>query len=183
MCLFLIRNAFCHTNAAAWWRTYYLLTGKRIFLVSGNQSCMGWRQLVLQEKLMCSWIPACTILSQFQVWLQFAVCNRFLLYLSVSRSQHTWTPRTSPLFWEIKLKGSVLPGCIYLAAALLVGTGLLWIWVRCSCLLAAQKPASLQGRCVVVGQLGCVSWIASKTVFCFNRPEWLMIFMFALIAV
>lgn len=61
-----------------------LLTGKRIFPGSfGNQSCTGWGQLVLPQKHMCSWIPACTILSEFQVWLLFALCNRFLLYLSV----------------------------------------------------------------------------------------------------
>lgn len=73
-----------------------LLTGKTIFPVSRNQSCTGWGQLVLQEKLMCSWIPACTILSQFQVWLQFSPCNRFLLYLCPTLTAHLDTTHLPP---------------------------------------------------------------------------------------
>lgn len=74
----------------------------------------------------------------------------------------------------------MLPGCICIAAALLAGTR---APLSSGSDAAAQNPVSLRGRCVVVGQLGCVSWIASKIVLCFNRPEWLMTLTFALIAV
>lgn len=51
-------------------------------------------------------------------------------------------------------------------------------------LVNCAKPCAFTRKvCVVVGRVGCVSWIASKIVFCFNRPEWLMILTFALIAV
>lgn len=156
---------------------------KRFFLVSGNQSCTGWGQTASAREAHA---PASQLAPS---------CHNFrsgcsLLFITgvsfISPGGHSTVGHHAPppLFWECKLKGRVLPGCIYIAAALFAGTGApLSSGVRCSCSLAAQKPASLRGRCVVVGQLGCVSWIASKIVFCFNRPEWLMILTFALIAV
>lgn len=127
------------------------------------------------------------ILAHFQVWLQFAPCKRISLASlctgapACSTISHCTQP---PLFWESKSKRGLLPEYVHIAAALLVGArALLSSAVRCSCSLTAQKPAPLRGRCVVVGRVGCVSWTASKIVFCFNRPEWLMILTFALIAV
>lgn len=95
----------------------------------------GMRTSGSQEKLMLV-DPSLHHLVTVSVWLQFVLCNRFLLYLSVRVDMLTAQLDTThlPLFLGNKLKGSVLPGCIYIAAALLAGAQApLSSGVRCSC--------------------------------------------------
>lgn len=106
-----------------------LLTGKRIFPASGTQSCMGWRQLVLQEKLMCSWIPACTILSQFQVWLSLLFVTGFSCISLAGWTQLDTTHL--PLFLGKQTEGQCAPR----------------MYLRCSCIVSWHSGSSeLRGQ-------------------------------------
>lgn len=85
-------------------------------------------------------------------------------------------PHTPPLLREGKPKRRLLPESVRVAAALLAGArALVSSAVSRGCSLTAQKPAAPRGRRVAVGRGGCVSWIASEIVLCFNRPERLKI--------
>lgn len=169
---------------------FSIQTRKRIFPSGGHpgQSCVGMRTAGSAREVHVvpgpDSHPPCRSVSSGSSLL---FVSRFPSRLSGggdTYSQHCRTPRTPLFFWKSKSKRRLLPEYIYLAAALLVGARALPSpAVRCSCSLTAQNPAPLRGRCVVVGRVGCVSWIASKIVFCFTRPEWLMILAFALIAV
>jgi len=146
----------------------YICHRKRIFPFSRNpsQSYLGRGQLARQERSTCSQISAHTCLVTVSGLAPICPLSAGFPCVSPDEgacSRYSRTLRTPSPFWESKSKRSLLPECVYIAAALLAGAqALLSSAVRCSCSLTAQKPAPLRGRCVVVGWAGCVSWIASK---------------------